>query len=133
MVHDMGLMGKVMLPGYHKEAWRYLPYCHVFAITSLTEGLPVTLLEAMHVGTPIVATAVGDIPYVLEQGITGLLVPPREPIPICHAFEEIFNDKIRADERVSKAKKLIESKYSSATMAKKYSAVYRSVMRPSVS
>ncbi|HES57817.1 MAG TPA: glycosyltransferase, partial [Firmicutes bacterium] len=70
-----GLAGRVWLPGHAHEAWRMIPAADVFVLPSLKEGLPYVLLEAMRVRVPIVATAVGGIPEVLDR----IVVPPNDP------------------------------------------------------
>ena len=74
--NERGVADKVLMPGYKRDACRFMPLFSVFAISSYTEGLPVTLLEAMRARVPVVATAVGGIPEVLEFGRAGLLVKP---------------------------------------------------------
>ncbi len=70
----LGLKGRVLLAGYRPTARNYLPLLRVFALSSFTEGLPITVLEAMYAGVPIVATRVGAVPEILENGAAGLLV-----------------------------------------------------------
>ena len=61
----------------------------LFVLSSLTEGISLTLLEAMARGLPIVATHVGGNPEVVEDGVTGLLVPPRDPAALAAAVLRI--------------------------------------------
>ena len=64
LVDELALTGSVMLAGYRTGASRYLISCSALVISSLTEGLPITLLEAMREKVPVVATSVGGIPDV---------------------------------------------------------------------
>jgi glycosyltransferase involved in cell wall biosynthesis len=65
---------------------------NIYALTSLEEGLPISLIEAMALGRPIVATNVGGVPDVVEDGINGLLVPPRAPERLAQAMERLLNE-----------------------------------------
>lgn len=68
----------VVLTGQRMDVPRLLPAFDVFTLPSRTEGLPLVVPEAMAVGLPVVATSVGGLPNVLEEGVTGLLVPVDE-------------------------------------------------------
>ena len=92
-VLEYRLTDRILLPGYREEARNYLPHFNVFAMSSLTEGLPITVLEAMQARVPIVSTAAGGIPEVLAEGETGLLVEFCNSIALADAIERIFNDK----------------------------------------
>jgi glycosyltransferase involved in cell wall biosynthesis len=74
----LGLGQRVHLLGVRGDAAAVLKASDVFVLPSLEEGFPVSLLEAMACARPVVASAVGGIPAVLEDGATGLLVPPGE-------------------------------------------------------
>jgi glycosyltransferase involved in cell wall biosynthesis len=73
-----GLSGRVVLAGFRDDLDRYLPWLDVLAIPSHTEGLPNVALEACAAGVPVVATAVGGTPEVIEDGVNGYLVPPAD-------------------------------------------------------
>ena len=68
-----------MLAGFHNDLGRFLPNLDVNVMSSLTEGLPVILLEAGAAGVPIVATRVGGIPEVIDDGVSGFLAPSGDP------------------------------------------------------
>lgn len=76
----------------HVELEQLYERAGVVALPSLREGLPVTLLEAMAHGCPIVATPVGGIPELVEHGRTGLLVPPGDPEALRAAIELLLSD-----------------------------------------
>lgn len=80
------------LAGFVPEAARYLKAFDVFVLPSLKEGLPYTILEAMHAGLPIVATSVGGIPDVIEHKKNGILVPPGNPTLLADAITTVFAD-----------------------------------------
>lgn len=87
----LGLGDRFTCVGAVPEASRYLSAFDAFALTSRTEGTPMALLEAMSAGVPVVATAVGGVPAVLDGGV-GLLVPPERPEAIAEAFTRIQGD-----------------------------------------
>jgi glycosyltransferase involved in cell wall biosynthesis len=128
MIRDRGLSGKVLLPGYRDQAWRYLHNCRVFVLSSLTEGLPITLLEAMQVGVPVITTAVGGIPQVIKSSITGRLVPSKDPMLLSESIFETYNENKEALEMAVRAKNVVLSEYSSHQMAQRYSELYQSIL-----
>ncbi len=127
-VKRLQLEHRVLLPGFVAEAKNYLPLFDAFVMPSLTEGLPMVLLEAMAAGVPIVATRVGGIPRVLggEQG--GLLVEAGNTDALRHAMIAVGKDEQAAKIRVEWASRCVKEKYSSQTMAKKYYSIYKTLL-----
>jgi glycosyltransferase involved in cell wall biosynthesis len=74
-IHKLGLEERVRLPGFRADGRRFVGLMDLFLITSQFEGLPIAMLEAMALGKPVVATAVGGIPEVITDGQEGLLAP----------------------------------------------------------
>ncbi|OEU54017.1 MAG: hypothetical protein BA862_14315 [Desulfobulbaceae bacterium S3730MH12] len=128
LVAQFELTNRVMLSGYREDAKQYLPYFNVFVISSLTEGLPITLLEAMHARTPVVATEVGGIPEVLEQDRAGLLIEPCKPDAIAIAIRRLHCDKELANELKSGAYHRVTIRYASNTMALGYIDIYNALI-----
>jgi glycosyltransferase involved in cell wall biosynthesis len=79
-VEELGLRGTVVLPGFRDDALRIAGAFDVYAMASLHEGLPLTLLEAMALGCPPVATRVGGVTAVVNDGVSGFIVEPRDPV-----------------------------------------------------
>jgi glycosyltransferase involved in cell wall biosynthesis len=75
-IEAAGLTGRFILAGFRTDLDRYLPWLDVMVLPSYTEGLPNVVLEACAAGVPVVATAVGGTPEVIEDGVNGYLVPP---------------------------------------------------------
>lgn len=79
MIQTHGLTRVVTLAGFQEDMMAHIAAMDVFVLPSVMEGFGIVLLEAMAMGRPIVATAVGGIPEVIEDHVTGVLVPPRDP------------------------------------------------------
>jgi glycosyltransferase involved in cell wall biosynthesis len=94
LVSKYNLSGRITLTGRvpRQDALRYLRTMDVFAFTSLHDGCPNTVLEAMLAGIPIVATRVGAVPELIEDGKHGLLVQPGSAIELCEAMLKMLDD-----------------------------------------
>jgi glycosyltransferase involved in cell wall biosynthesis len=89
-----GLGGKVIFAGPrpHEEIPLWLNAADVLALPSFSEGLPVTVLEAMACETPVVVTPVGGVPEVVEDGKTGVLANPGDPEMLRSAISRLLSD-----------------------------------------
>jgi glycosyltransferase involved in cell wall biosynthesis len=129
LVAAAGLSDRVFLPGYREGARRYLSLFNVFVMSSLTEGLPITLLEAMQAKVPIVATAVGGIPEVLDNGSAGLLVGPGKPGAISEAIHRVFAENQLGQKLGNAAYERVVTAYSSEAMAGHYLEIYQELLK----
>jgi glycosyltransferase involved in cell wall biosynthesis len=91
-----GLSRAVIFAGFRTDLDRLMPAFTVFCLSSHLEGLGTSLLDAMAFGRPVVATAAGGIPEAVEDGKTGLLVPPRDPPALANALAALLTDEARA-------------------------------------
>lgn len=117
-----GILSQVLLGGYCANARQYLQLFDTLVIPSLTEGLPMILLEAMAEGLPVIATRVGDVPVVLKDD--GILVEPGDVGALAHAIQVMMLDPSRFRERAHSAGERIRREYSASTMASRYDEVY---------
>ena len=76
---------RLILVGPQEDATGFLEAMDLFVLPSHTEGLPLTVLEAMAAGRPVIATAVGGIPEAIQNGQTGFVVPPHQPRQLAEA------------------------------------------------
>lgn len=114
----------VLLPGYYPNIPALMARSKVLVISSTTEGLPITLLEAMALQLPIVSTCVGEIPRVLENGANGILVNGSER-EIAGAMESVLEDALAARKRSERGRQKVLHELSSQSMADQYEKVYR--------
>lgn len=126
-IRRYGLSDRVYLTGYQKNAFQYIPLFDIFILPSLTEGLPVTLLEAMQAKVPIVATKVGGVPHLLGNGQYGMLVEPGQPKALAGAISYLRDNPGTARAMSRKARAVALAKYSNQRMAKDYHNVYERV------
>jgi L-malate glycosyltransferase len=95
---ELDLGDRFQLLGYRPDAARVLAGCDVFTLSSIHEGLPVALMEALALGLPVAATTVGGIPEAVTNGVEGILVPPGHPDRLARAYGELAADPaLRAD------------------------------------
>ena len=116
------------MPGYRKEARNYIPLFKIFVISSLTEGLPITLLEAMQAKTPVIATRVGGIPEVLDNGRAGILINPCSTEELANAIEVCCRNDASTKKLISTAYQRAISEYSNERMASNYFRIYSDAM-----
>jgi len=92
----LGTAESVHLLGFRSDVDSLLACADVAALSSDWEGLPLFALECMAAGVPLVATAVGGVPEVVDEGHTGLLVPPRDPEALARALARVLDDRALA-------------------------------------
>jgi glycosyltransferase involved in cell wall biosynthesis len=125
---ELGVSDAVIFGGFRRDMDRCYRLMHLSGLTSLSEGLSITILESMKFGLPVVATAVGGNPEVVEEGVTGLLVPPGDPAAFADAVVALLRDPARCTEMGRAARQRVESGFALAGVAERYAAVYRDVL-----
>lgn len=127
MVATTGLAAKVTLAGRRDDVANILFATDVFVLPSLSEGLPISLLEAMSAGTPVLASAVGEVPYVLGEG-AGQLVEPGNSLALEEALRACINGDLDLAEMSRVALERVVQVFSAKEMARKYAEVYRDAL-----
>ena len=89
-VQNAGLANRFVFAGLRSDLDQYLPWLDVLVLPSFTEGLPNIVLEGCAAGIPVVATAVGGTPEVIEDGVTGRLVPPGSGATLAQVIREVL-------------------------------------------
>ena len=119
-----GLQDVVWLPGARSDVAQLVPEFSVFALPSLAEGTPVSLLEAMACALPVVASNVGGIPEVVTEQVEGSLVPPQDVEALAGALARYAVSPQLASEHGRAGRARIVQQYSMAAMVSAYTSLY---------
>jgi glycosyltransferase involved in cell wall biosynthesis len=122
---EAGLADRVGLPGYQDDVASLFRDADVFVLPSVSEGMPVSLLEAVAAGVPVIVTAVGDIPDLIKDGVSGLVVPVHDVDALLRAIVRLGRDPVLRSRLASEARMRLERDYSCDQMYERYSALYR--------
>jgi glycosyltransferase involved in cell wall biosynthesis len=125
----LGLRDRTTFAGYHDDVTDWLKAADFFVLSSAHEGLPLSLLEAMAHGLPVVATAVGGIPEVLQGSGAGLLVPPGDEGTLGRAMANLAREPELRRQMGSRAQERSGS-FSLDGMIDRYCDLYESVLGP---
>jgi glycosyltransferase involved in cell wall biosynthesis len=120
--HD--LSDRFIITGPRTDIPRILAASDVFVLSSLWEGMPLSLLEAMSACCPAVATDVGGVSEVLKDSVTGLLVPPADVDALTRAITDCLDNPRAARKRAAAAQSMVITRYDKTTMVRKWQAVY---------
>lgn len=114
--------------GFREDALEIIKTFDVFVLSSRMEGISLTLLEAMAAGKPVVATAVGGNPEVVEEGKTGLLVSVSDAEQMAQAILRIAHDQNLAESFGTAGRKRVEEKFNLHDMVSDYCRIYNSLI-----
>ena len=118
----------VWLLGEKGEIPSWLSAFDLYCLPSLWEGLPNSLLEAMALGLPVVASGVDGVPEAVASGKNGLLVPPAEPAALAAALEMLANDPKTRGELGAAAKAAVNERFTLRRMIGEYERAYEGVL-----
>ncbi len=119
-----GLQDHVILAGFRPDVADLLAACDVFVLSSLWEGMPVALLEALAAGCPAIATDVGGVRDVVQSGRTGLLVPPADAGALAAAILELMRAPARARALGAAGQAWVRDEFGQATWVRRCEALY---------
>jgi glycosyltransferase involved in cell wall biosynthesis len=125
---DLGLAGQAHFLGQRQDVPDLLKAMDIFVLPSYSEGLSLALLEAMAAGLPVIATAVGGTPEVVTDGVTGLLVPPRDPEALAGALERLLADPAGARALGNKAREHVRERYSLDLLGREINEIHEELV-----
>ena len=120
----LGIEDRVVFHGFCEQLADMLAQCDLLIMPSLFESLPYTLLEGMFANVPIVASRVGGIPEVIENGVHGILIEPENSEALAAAIANVYQNRDAARARTHAAKERVEKEFMIGTMIEKYYGVY---------
>lgn len=126
---QLGLAEEVVFMGFVSDVPAFLSSVDLFVLPSLYEGLGVAALEAMAAGKPVVATRVGGLPELVEDQVTGLLVPPKDPGALARAISQLLSQADLLQEMGSKALDRVQRCFSMEQMARKNEEFYYELLQ----
>jgi glycosyltransferase involved in cell wall biosynthesis len=129
LIDRKGLAGRFHLLGDRADVSRLLPAFDVFAMSSLYEGLPCAVVEAMSCGVPVVATAVNSVPEIIVSGKTGLLARPGDPKSLARALDFVLSHQAEALRMAEAARAHIGKRFRADVLGRDLTEVYDSALR----
>lgn len=127
-VKRLGLKDKVDFLGWRSDTPLLLENCDVFVLSSDWEGFGSVLVEAMASGKPIVATKVGGVPEVVEDGVTGFLVPPQDSDALASAILRLAKDEKLRKMMGNKGRERVVEEFDISLTARRYEQLYKEAL-----
>jgi len=128
---QLGIGDAAHFVGHQERSAAWIKACDALVLPSLTEGLPLTILEAFALGTPVVATRVGGIPELVLDGETGLLIAPHDVDGLCRAVERLQRSAKLARALAAAAERRVLADFAAARVALRVRAAYDDAMAQS--
>jgi glycosyltransferase involved in cell wall biosynthesis len=125
---DLKIEKNVIFAGERSDIPEILSLTDIFVLPSLREGLPLTILEAMACGKPVIATNVGGVPEVVKDGVSGILVPPKDTEALHSAMNELLGNREKLKKMGYNGKRVCNVSFDSKTMTGKIEDLYDSLM-----
>jgi glycosyltransferase involved in cell wall biosynthesis len=129
MARQLDLEDDVLFLGHRDDNCNTLALMDVFLLPSLSEGVPMALLEALALSRPVVASRVGGVPEVIEHDVSGILIDPGQPDELVRGCLALVDDRGRAERLGIAGRKRIEQRFSADAMAASVMEVYRALVR----
>jgi glycosyltransferase involved in cell wall biosynthesis len=128
MAYEAGLDGRVIFTGYRSDVPAILADTAVSVLPSHNEGLSNVLLESMAAGVPVVSTTVGGTPEIVEDSVTGFLVPPRAPAPLARAIGILHESPNHAAHMGRAARESVHARFSVDRMVQATAHLYSDLL-----
>ncbi|HEY4320804.1 MAG TPA: glycosyltransferase [Gemmatimonadales bacterium] len=132
LTRELDLENAVSFHGFHDDVQPFLDRADAFVLSSISEGIALTLLEAMAAQLPAVATDVGGNREVIVEGETGYLVPPRDPVALARAMIELLSNPARRARFGAAGRARVHAEFSLMGTVSRYEALYCELLAPHI-
>ncbi len=122
-----GIQDRIIFTGFRGDVAQLYPAMDVFVMTSLREGIPLTILEAMGAGTPVVATDVGGIKECIHHGEDGFLVPAQDPMRLAEAISRVLGDEKLRAQFIERGREKVRNHFNLERMVRDHESLYEEV------
>jgi len=129
LVKEKGFERNVKFLGVREDVAKLLSEADVFILPSDWEGVPLSILEAMAASKPVIATSVGGVPELVENGVSGILVPPGNPEALAKAILHLANDPDLRQRMGKAGQKIAIERFDISRTAREYEALYLELLR----
>jgi glycosyltransferase involved in cell wall biosynthesis len=127
LARELGVSEAIRFLGWREPA-TVLRRWSVFVTPSLHEGLPLASLEAMAAGVPVVAAATGGLCELVDDGVTGFLVPPRDANALARRVDQLLCDPALRDDMSRRAVQRVAARFSEQRMAREVGGIYEQML-----
>lgn len=129
-IRQCGLGQHVFVLGSKSDVWPILRSCDIGVLTSVSEGMPLAVLEYGTAGLPVVATRVGQVPEVLDNGRVGLLIPPNHPDALAAALLQLIHSAELRGNLGRELQRHVQSKFGEGATMDKIVRIYEEILKP---
>jgi glycosyltransferase involved in cell wall biosynthesis len=128
-VAELGCEDEVRFLGFREDASSLMAAADLVVLPSLAEAFGIALAEALYVGTPVVATRVGGIPEIVDDGVDGVLVPPADSEALAESIAGLLNDPGRRAQLAGAGTEKVTTRFSFEAMVREYESIYDATLR----
>ncbi|MCH8285447.1 glycosyltransferase family 4 protein [candidate division KSB1 bacterium] len=130
IIKTKGLEDCMKLQGFVFPPTKIFSTIDLFLMPSqrIGESCPMVILEAMAAGVPVIATEVGGIPEIVEHGVTGYLIPPKDPQAIADAVEHVINNPEEVKKIVENARRTVKERFDFRENARQFVKIYQELL-----
>jgi glycosyltransferase involved in cell wall biosynthesis len=129
LTRELGIVESCLFVGFREDIANILSSLDVFVLPSIMEGLPIVILEAMAMAKPIVASDIDGIREQVENGRTGILIPPREPQALAEGINQLLKDRFQAQGFGMEARKQVEEMFDIRRQVALHEEVYKGLLK----
>jgi glycosyltransferase involved in cell wall biosynthesis len=128
LIREFRIQDRVHLVGFQQDVLSWYRAMDIVAFPSRFEGLPITVIEAAYAGRPVIATDVGGVKEIVQDGVTGLLVPPEDSIALVNGIRRLLNDPSFAEMLGRQARAIAIDRFDVQKCSEKTISVYEELL-----